>query len=377
LARHVPAANPVRLGIIGTGMAAKRLHWPALASMQSRFTIVAFADHTRSAAEEFAALAGLSMDDYYPDHRALLQREDVEAVLVAVPIASLCAITLDCLTAGKHVICEKPPGADLDEARRLVAAAEEHPRQVTVVAENFFYRDDLRLARSLLDRGVIGEPQLLLERWVRQLTPTVNPFAAASWRRKPEHHGGSLLDGGVHSVAAIRLLGGDISNLCARTKSVNPAMKGPTLLLMSFDLASGAMGNCVWGFFANPVPGEVNDTRLYGAEGALTVSRGRVVLSRDDGSIEEYRLEQGDGGYYNEFLNFYEAIVHHEPVVGTVRQSIENMAVVLRALGSVGLDWPSDGSTMDLGPLKGGVPLWRPREAEGLFDTLPTRVHVA
>ena len=44
-------ARPIRLGIIGTGLAVERLHWPALVQMPDRFTIAAFAKHTRPNAE--------------------------------------------------------------------------------------------------------------------------------------------------------------------------------------------------------------------------------------------------------------------------------------------------------------------------------------
>jgi len=148
----------IRLGIIGTGLAVKKLHWPALARMADRFPVVAFANRTRSTAEEFAALAGLSMAGYGADYQELLRRDDIQAVLVCVPIPALLPITRDCLAAGKHVICEKPPGVDLAEARQFLALVDQYPERKILIAENFFYRDDLRLARSLLDGGAIGRP---------------------------------------------------------------------------------------------------------------------------------------------------------------------------------------------------------------------------
>src|SRR5574337_687024 len=84
-----PATRPIRLGIIGTGLAVKKLHWPALARMSDRFVVAAFANRTRSTAEEFATFAHLSMDDYSPDYHDLLRRDDLEAVLVCVPIPRL------------------------------------------------------------------------------------------------------------------------------------------------------------------------------------------------------------------------------------------------------------------------------------------------
>jgi predicted dehydrogenase len=52
--------EPLRIGVIGTGLAVERLHWPALVQMQERFRVVAFANDTREPAERFARLAELS-----------------------------------------------------------------------------------------------------------------------------------------------------------------------------------------------------------------------------------------------------------------------------------------------------------------------------
>jgi len=370
----LPAMRPIRLGIIGTGLAVKKLHWPALARLSDRYIVVAFANRTRSTAEEFAALAALSMDGYSSDYHDLLRREDVEAVLVCVPIPGLLSITHDCFAAGKHVICEKPPGVDLAEAREFVALVDRYPHQRFMMTENFFYRDDLRLARWLVDGGAIGRPHLLLERWVNQLVPTPGEYSITPWRYKPEYQGGPLLDGGVHSIATIRLLAGDITRLYAHTERINRTMDAPSALAMTFGFASGASGNCVWGFLGNPVLDEVRDTRLYGSEGALVSSRGQVRVIRADGLTEEYRVEPMDSGQYNMFLNFHDALVHGEPIVANLRQSFENMLVVLRALESAEQGRQAEVVDAGVPPGTGGVPLWRPRGASGPFDGLPCQV---
>lgn len=368
------AIRSIRLGIIGTGLAVKKVHWPALARMPDRFVVAAFANRTRATAEEFASLADLSMDGYSSDYHDLLRRDDVEAVLVCVPIPRLLSITRDCLAVGKHVICEKPPGVDLAEARQFIVLPDQYPHQKIMMTENFFYRDDLRLARSLVDGGAIGRPQLLIERWVHQLVPMPGEYSGTPWRYKPEYRGGPLLDGGVHSIARIRLLGGDITRVYARTEWINRTMDAPSALAMTFGFASGAIGNCVWGFLGNPVLDEVRDTRLYGSEGALIFSEGQARLIHSDGAIEEYRVELADRGHYNMLLNFHDAVVHNEPMVATVRQSFENMLVVLQALESAEEGDPTEVVAAGVPPSAGGVPLWRPRGASGLFEGLSCQV---
>ena len=66
------------------------------------------------------------------------------------------------------------------------------------------------------------------------------------------------------------------------------------------------------------------------------------------------------------FLNFYEAVMHDEPIVATVRQSFENMLVVLQALESADRGQRTDVVAAGVPPGTGGVPLWRPRGTRGI-----------
>jgi predicted dehydrogenase len=343
--------------------------------MPRRFTIAGFANRTRATAEEFAAMANLSMDGYVADYQSLLRRADIETVLVCVPIAQSLTITRDSLAAGKHVICEKPPGVDLSEARQFLALEAQYPDQRLMMTENFFYRDDLRLARARLDAGDIGHPRLLVEHRVEQMVPTPGEFSSTPWRHQdPTHRGGPLLDAGVHSVATMRLLGGDITRVSAQTEWVNGTMQAPSALVMTFSLSNQASGNCVWGFLGTPVVDEVRDTRIYGTEGTLIVTRGQVRCVHADGTMEDDRIEPLDTGHYNMFLDFYDALVQGGSVVATVHQGVENMLVVLQALASAETGAPQEVSALGVSPPTGGVPLWRPGESGALFDGLPCQV---
>jgi predicted dehydrogenase len=292
-----------------------------------------------------------------------------------VPIAQSLTIARDSLAAGKHVICEKPPGVDLSEAREFLALEAQYPDRRLMMTENFFYRDDLRLARARLDAGDIGRPRLLVEHWIEQMVPTSGEFSSTPWRyRDPTHRGGPLLDAGVHSVATMRLLGGDITCVSARTEWVNGTMQAPSALAMTFTLANQASGNCVWGFLGAPVLDEVRNTRIYGTEGTLIVTRGQVRCIHADGTVEDDRIEPLDTGHYNMFLDFYNALTHGGPVVATVREGVENMLVVLQALASAEAGVPQEVSALGISPSTGRVPLWRPGESGALFEGLSCQV---
>ena len=371
--------NPraIRLGVIGTGLAVEQLHWPALRRMTDRFAIAAFANHTRPKAEHFAAYTGASMDEYHADYRDLLRRDDIEAVLVSLPIPLNYPVTRDCLAAGKHVICEKPSGVDEQEGHAFLALGTEFPNQKALIAENCFYRDDLRLARTLLDGGAIGRVHLMTWRMVNQTIPRPGQFSSTPWRHDPAYRGGAHLDGGVHHTATIRMLCGDAAQVHGETQRANGTIDAPSDLTLNLRFVSGAIGNYTACYPEIPVPPEPNELRLYGTEGVMALNgqtgMRRVSIYRPDGTVEEHRFDEIDNGYYGEFLNFSEAIVHDAPVVGTIGQTLHTRLIVLR-----GLDSAEQGRAVSLTDAPGGlaassVPLWRPHGVPGLFDGLPGR----
>lgn len=368
------APRPIRLGVIGTGLAVEKLHWPALKQMPERFSVVAFSDTSRAAGEHFAAYSATSMDAYCGDMQSLLRHDEVEAVLIALPIPLLYAAARLSLEAGKDAICEKPPGVDLEQGEAFLALEAQFPARKVLIAENFFYRDDLRLARSLLDAGAIGRLNVMAWRMASQNVPRLGGFSSTPWRQRPQYRGGPHLDGGVHQMAQIRLLCGDVQRLQGLVQYANSTMGGPSDLTLNLSFASGAMGNYTAIHSEIPVPPDSNEMRLYGSKAVMTIGGRRISLFRPNRSVEEHGVEGGDGGYYNEFLNFYDAVIHDEPVVGTVAQSFHNMQLVLR-----GLDSAESGQVIALDDWAGGlaaqsVPLWRPRGGSGLFDEMPVRV---
>ena len=368
------SGSPIRLGIIGTGLAVEKLHWPALRQMPDRYRIVAFANRGRPNAETFSAFSGTPMDAYVPDYQDLLRRDDVDAVLISLPIPLNFPVTQAALEAGKHVVCEKPAGKDLAEGRAFVELAARHPDKVVLIAENFFYRDDLRLARSLLDEGRIGRVHLVSWRQVSQLVPKPGEFSSTPWRQRPAYEGGPHLDAGVHHAAQLRFLCGDADRVAGEIQDANTTHGGPSDLTLSLRFVGGAVGNYTAAHPELAVPHEPNELRLYGTEAVMTVGQDGTRIFRPDGTVEAYRVEGADGGYSNEFLNFAEAVVDGAAIVGTVAQSFRNMELILG-----GLESARRGETVAIGPWPAplaatAVPLWRPAGAAGLFDGLSATV---
>lgn len=93
---------------------------------------------------------------YFTSYKELLE-SDVEAVVVATHISTHCDISIDCLNAGKHVLCEIPNISNVEEAKKLYRAVKAHPNQKFMVAENCCYWGFIESWKKMYDDGVLGE----------------------------------------------------------------------------------------------------------------------------------------------------------------------------------------------------------------------------
>jgi predicted dehydrogenase len=163
----------VKVGIVGAGFAAS-FHLRSYQQVKGvPVEIVAMASQTRSRAEQLAGRFGIAK--VYDDHRALLDDPSIDIVDLCVPNALHLPLVLETITAGKHVICEKPltgyfgqgepdsevgttpkrkmldkVRADLAEVSRTIAA---HPVKFCY-AENWIYAPAVRKALEIVDRYV-------------------------------------------------------------------------------------------------------------------------------------------------------------------------------------------------------------------------------
>lgn len=130
-------------------------HIKAYLSFPERCRIVAMVDiipeKARKRAEEFGVDC-----EILDDHRKLLGRKDIQLVDVCTPPYTHAEISINCLRDDKHVICEKPMAASLEECDAINRAAKESGMLFSPIAQNRF-RDPIAGLKALLDSGIAGE----------------------------------------------------------------------------------------------------------------------------------------------------------------------------------------------------------------------------
>ena len=124
----------VRVGIIGCGGIANGKHLPSIKKLAEKgwLEIVAFCDLIEERAQKAAKEYGTPDAKVYTDYKELLKDETIESIHVCTPNRSHSFITVDALHAGKNVICEKPMAINSAEAKKMVDAAKETGKILTI-----------------------------------------------------------------------------------------------------------------------------------------------------------------------------------------------------------------------------------------------------
>ena len=134
------------------------------------------------------------------DWRELLARADIEAVIVATPQDSHVEIVRAAISAGIHVLVEKPAARHVDELLGLPQLAAEHDVRVRV-GFNLRYHRAFQQARRLVDSGVLGPLLFVRARYGHGGRLGL----AGEWRAQPQRSGGGeLIDQGVHLIDLAR-----------------------------------------------------------------------------------------------------------------------------------------------------------------------------
>lgn len=229
---HESSIAPVRLGLIGTGSAARRYYLEACKRLPE-IDLAAVCDAFPARAREFAAEAGCDAHDTLEE---FLARDDVEAVCVVTQVQDHCAPTVAACQAGKHVLCEKPMAATLGEADDMIVAA----REAGVVLAGVFQMrasNHFSLLREKISQGALGTIHTV-DITYRQ---AFNPRTREEHPDKP----GVLVNMMIHDLDFARaVIGEPVEVEHARVEHRHPELDPPfeDLVLAELRFASGARG---------------------------------------------------------------------------------------------------------------------------------------
>jgi predicted dehydrogenase len=193
------ARPPLRVGLIGCGGIGKLRAQALDRSEAARLTVVSDLDRRRA-----ESLARIHQARVEADWRALVRREDVDAVVVSTPPDVHAEMCIEALRCGRHVLCEKPLARSAAECKEIVAAADGHGRFLAC-GFNYRFYPSIQKARELLDSGTIGDLD-----HIRSYTGYSAAEHGQAWLHDPDiMGGGALRDNGIHLIDLTRYFLGE------------------------------------------------------------------------------------------------------------------------------------------------------------------------
>ncbi|HUZ56534.1 MAG TPA: Gfo/Idh/MocA family oxidoreductase [Streptosporangiaceae bacterium] len=180
------ASGTLRVAVVGTGSWAQRAHIPGW-QRDGRAEVVALADTDPAALAGAAARFGIARTT--ADYRELLDDPDIDVIDVVTGNRPHFDVSWNALSAGKHVLCEKPVHPDYRKTREAAELARSRGLK-TKVGFTFRYAPAIQYARHLIDSGFAGEPYLFNgfeqnSQWIdpatplRQVDPQADPAVIA------------------------------------------------------------------------------------------------------------------------------------------------------------------------------------------------------
>jgi predicted dehydrogenase len=192
----------LKVGVIGGGAISQVAHLPVLKKLKS-VEVPAICDTDLPKARALADRFGVK--DAFDDIEDLLRFEALDAVVICTPNHLHESHILAALSAGLHVLVEKPLAMSATSAQRIVRAAEKRA-QVVMAGMNHRYRPDVQIVRSFVQGGELGSVESVRGSW-HVFRPS---RAQLGWRqRRDQAGGGAMLDLGLSILDLGLWLGGN------------------------------------------------------------------------------------------------------------------------------------------------------------------------
>ncbi|MDR3516227.1 MAG: Gfo/Idh/MocA family oxidoreductase [Azospirillaceae bacterium] len=280
--------HPLRLGIIGLGMAAQP-HALALAELTDRITVVAAFSPSAERRDAFARNTGFPVVSTLQD---VLGNRDVDAILLLTPPTTHLDLVRQCAAAGKHVLLEKPIEVTLAQSVALVERMEQAGLRLGVVFQHRF-RPVVKRLRAALAAGAIGE-LIAASAEIRWWRPPAY-YAQPGRGIKARDGGGVLITQAIHSIDVFCTLAGTPVEVgCFATTSPLRAIDTEDIAAGMLRFANGAIGTI--GATTAAYPGFPERIELSGTLGTATLEGNTLRLLYQDGRQEIVTGEGTTGG---------------------------------------------------------------------------------
>jgi predicted dehydrogenase len=272
--------------------------------------------------------------DWTTSSDELLAREDVNAVFIAAPNFLHPPLTIQAARAGKHIFCEKPFALTVEDARQMIAAADQAGVKL-MVGQVLRYIAPYVYIWDLVKSGKLGKPFCI------QVTRIGGPWGdwavRSPWRLKAATCGGPLFEFSAHEIDFMRtLMGCNVSRVCGSLKRhVDDTIDYEDTAYVMMEFENGGQGCLLAGHSAVLA---TYDGKVYLTEGTIYYDSKTSKVTYQKKGEDPVEVAYGDagkdypeGGVDREVREFVEAVANDTPVTIPGTEGLQNTMVAVAA----------------------------------------------
>ena len=317
----------INWGVLGNALIARKCVIPAIQKSRNG-RIHCLATRSPLNAEEVADKNRIGQ--VYDNYEAVLANPAVDAVYIPLPNHLHHPWTLKALSAGKHVLCEKPLACNAQEAHMLADRATASGK---LLMEAFMYRFHPRSRRikQIVEEGGIGNPCLIRSAFCFHMDDEILR-SGKNIRLKPTHGGGALMDVGCYSVSVARWF------MEAEPLKVQAqAVYHPAGVDMHMAGTLGFADERLAVFEASFISALQQTYTIVGSKGAIDLPHNAFVpwekdacytLRKQDDDAGEVHTVKGADEYQLMVEHFADAVQQNTNLYYSMNDSIANMRVL-------------------------------------------------
>tara|TARA_B110000008_G_scaffold72640_1_gene73757 strand:- start:10468 stop:11508 length:1041 start_codon:yes stop_codon:yes gene_type:complete len=279
--------------------------------------------------------------NYYQNYQSLLNKKlDILIICLTNEIAP--EVTIAGLKAGLHVFCEKPPGRNVEDIKKVIQIENLNSSLKLMYGFNHRYHESVQKALKLVQAGELGKVINIRGLYGKAKLITFNQ---PDWRTKREIAGGGvLLDQGIHMVDLMRLFGGDFSEVHSFISNRHwgyDVEDNAYALMKTKDGVIGMLNSSAtqWRhrfnldinleFGSIILGGIISGTKSYGAE---TITILKADPDNDNGDPKEHIIRYNrDPSWDEEIIVFVNAILNNTQVhSGSSQDALKTMELVYK-----------------------------------------------
>jgi predicted dehydrogenase len=178
----------INVGIIGLGVVGQRRK--KFINKNKNYNLIAISD------VRFKKNFKKKKISYYKNFKDVLKLNNIDAVYVTLPNYLASQVTINFLKKGVHVFCEKPPGRNPDDIKKVISVEKRNKNIKLKYGFNHRYHESIKLAKKIISQKMYGDVVNIRAIYGKSKIIT---FKKCDWRAKRKFAGGGiLLDQGIH-----------------------------------------------------------------------------------------------------------------------------------------------------------------------------------